>query len=164
MNKELLKETFRAWKKAAKADYAITYPDSLGDCQSCVNYALAKKYGEESKGIFLKEWKHGMNGGSDVEYLKSVYIAHDITEEQAKVFYDVFGEHYKVFPKEYNLYKCFELFEKDVPVYVVSFTYSFNGAEYNAEDRYTNIEKAAERFSQLYNSEDYKNVHIKIAE
>ena len=164
MNKELLKETFRAWKKEAKADYAITYPDSLGDCQSCVNYALAEKYGEESKGIFLKEWKHGMNRGDDVECLKSVYIAHDITEEQAKVFYDVFGEHYKVFPKEYNPARCFELFEKDMPVYVVSFSYSFDGTEYNAEDRYTNIENAAERFSQLYNSEDYRNVHIKSAE
>ena len=29
MNKELLKKTFREWKKAAKADYAITYPDDL---------------------------------------------------------------------------------------------------------------------------------------
>ena len=163
MNKELLKETFRAWKKVAKANYAITYPDSLGDCMSCVNCALAEKYGEESKGIFLKEWRHGMNGGGDVEYLKSVYIAHDITEEQAKVFYDVFGEHYKVFPEEYNHSRCFELFEKDMPVYVVSFSYSFDGTEYNAEDRYTDIEKAAERFSQLYNSEDYKNVHIKNA-
>lgn len=163
MNKELLKETFRAWKKAAKADYAITYPDSFGDCQSCVNYALAEKYGEESKGIFLKEWKHGMNRGRDVEYLKSVYIAHDITEEQAKVFYDVFGESYKVFPKEYAPARCFELFEKDMPVYVVSFTYSFNGTEYNAEDRYTDIEKAAKRFGSLYNSEDYKNVRIENA-
>ena len=164
MNKELLKETFRAWKKAAKADYAITYPDNLGDCMSCVNYALCEKYGEESKGIFLKHWKHGMNGGDDVECLNYVYIAHDITEEQAKVFYDVFGEHYKVFPEKYDPHKCFELFEKDMPVYVVSFTYSFNGTEYNAEDRYTNIEKAAKRFSDLFNSEDYRNVHIKSAE
>lgn len=163
MNKELLKETFRAWKKSAKADYAITYPDSLGDCMSCVNAALCDKYGEESKGIFLKEWKHGMNRGRDVEYLKSVYIAHDITTVQAKVFYDIFGEHYKVFPKEYDPSKCFELFEKDMPVYVVSFTYSFNGTEYNAEDRYTDIEKAAKRFGSLYNSEDYKNVRIENA-
>ena len=29
MNKELLKKTFREWKQAAKADYAITYPDDL---------------------------------------------------------------------------------------------------------------------------------------
>lgn len=162
MNKELLKETFRAWKKEAKADYAITYPDSLGDCSSCVNYALCKKYGEESKGIFLKEWKHGMNRGEGVEYLDSVYIAHDITEEQAKTFYDVFGENYKVFPKEYNPGKCFELFEKHMTVYVVSFTYSFNGTVYSTEDRYTNIEKAAKRFSELYNLEDYTNVRIRI--
>lgn len=165
MNKEILKETFRAWKKAAKANYAITYPDSLGDCMSCVNYALAEKYGEESKGIFLKEWRHGMNGGSDVEYLKSVYIAHDITPEQAKVFYDVFGEHYKVFPKEYAPARCFQLFEKDMPVYIVSYTYTgFDGKEYRAEDRYTDIEKAAKRFGDLFNSEDYRNVHIKSAE
>ena len=161
MNKELLKETFRAWKKAAKADYAITYPDALGDCQSCVNCALSEKYGKESKGIFLKEWKHGMNGGRGVEYLNSVYIAHDITEEQAEVFYDVFCEHYKVFPEEYNPYKCFELFEKDALVYIVSFSYSFNGTEYSAEDRYTNIEDAAKRFNHLYTSGEYKNVHIR---
>ena len=161
MNKELLKETFRAWKKAAKADSAITYTDALGDCQSCVNYALCEKYGEESKGIFLKAWKHGMNGGSDVEYLNSVYIAHDITEEQAKVFYDVFCEHYKVFPKKYDPCKCFELFENDAPVYIVSFSYSLNGTEYSAEDRYANIEDAAKRFSRLYESDEYKNVRIR---
>ena len=161
MNKEILKATFRAWKKAAKADYAITYPDALGDCQSCVNYALSEKYGEESKGIFLKEWKHGINGGSDVEHLKSVYIAHDITEEQAQIFYDVFGEHYKVFPNEYSSRRCFELFEKDAPVYIVTFSYSYNGTEYSAEDRYTNIEDAAKRFSNLRESDEYKNVHIR---
>ena len=102
-----------------------------------------------------------MNKGRDVEYLKSVYIAHDITEEQAKVFYDVFGENYKVFPKKYDPSKCFELFEKYMPVYVVSFTYSFNGTEHHAEDRYANIEDAAKRFSHLYKSDEYKNVRIR---
>ena len=160
MNKELLKKTFREWKKAANADYAITYPDSLGDCMSCVNYALCEKYGEESKGIFLKEWKHGMNRGDDVEYLTSVYIAHDITTEQAKAFYDVFCEHYKVFPEEYDPAKCFELFEKDTPVYIVSFSYTFNDTEYTTEDRYTNIEKAVRRFSELCARKDCTNVRI----
>jgi hypothetical protein len=49
MNKELLKKTFREYKKASGVKYAITNPDGLGDCMSCVNYALCEKYGEDSK-------------------------------------------------------------------------------------------------------------------
>lgn len=121
MNKELLKKTFREWKKAAKADYAITYPDSLGDCNSCVGASLCEKYGEESKGIFLKHWKYGMNGGDDVSKLHSVLLAHDLTEEQAETVYQVFGEHYNILPEKYDPYKCFELFEKETPVWKIAY-------------------------------------------
>lgn len=129
MNKELLKKTFREWKKAAKADYAITYPDNLGDCNSCVGYALCEKYGEESKGIFLKHWTHGMNADKPVEKVKSVYIAHDLTEEQAETVYQVFGQYYNILPEKYDPYKCFQLFEKDEPVYRID--YFINGNKYD---------------------------------
>ncbi len=121
MNKELLKKTFREWKKAAKADYAITYPDNLGDCVSCVNWELAERYGEESKGIFLKHWNHGMNADSPLERVKSVYVAHDLTEEQAETIYQVFSQHYNILPEKYDPYKCFNLFEKDTPVFRVDY-------------------------------------------
>ncbi|MBR2999717.1 MAG: hypothetical protein IKF39_01860 [Oscillospiraceae bacterium] len=111
MNKELLKNTFKAYKKAAMVDYAITNPDSLGDCMSCVNYALSAKYGEESKGIWAKHWSRGINAGNLAEE-KEAYIAHDITEAQADVFYKVFGSAYSIEPKQYTPESCFVLAEK----------------------------------------------------
>ena len=144
MNKELLKKTFREWKKAAKADYAITYPDSLGDCMSCVNWELAEKYGEESKGIFLKHWKYGMNGGDNVEKLTSVYIAHDLTEEQAETIYQVFGEHYNILPEKYDPTKCFELFEKETPVYEITFRVDGNTSNKRVAGDFETAKKEAD--------------------
>jgi hypothetical protein len=121
MNKELLKATMRKYKKASKVDYAITNPDGLGDCQSCVNYALSEKYGEESKGVWVKHFTRGMNASGSIENQESVYIAHDITEEQANVLVEVFSEAFKVFPKEYDPCKCFEIYDKNAEIYSVTY-------------------------------------------
>ena len=150
MNKELLKKVFREYKKAAGLDYAITRPDNLGDCMSCVNYALSEKYGEDSKGVWVKHWITGMNGyGEDVSALDSVYIAHDITEEQAKTFYEVLGKYYNITPAEYNPSKSFNLYEKDTEVYEVSYTDTWSGEPRRYSDTYATKDHAMRRAGSL---------------
>ena len=149
MDKKNLQEAFRAWKKMAQADYAITAPDSLGDCMSCVNAALCDKYGEDSKGIWAKAWKYGMNGGTDLANEDCVYIAHDITEKQAKVFYGIFRRDYNIIPATYDASKCFILYEKGVDVYEVSYKDTWNGQERIYTERYTSWDKAARRMIYL---------------
>ena len=151
MNKELLQRTFREWKKAAGADYAITNPSRLGDCMSCVNYALLEKYGEESKGIWAKHWTSGMNKELDLSSpaVKEVYIAHDLTKEQAEKFYEVFGEHFKVAPREYNPSKCFVLYDKDEDVYELSYEYTWNGKQFPATDSLIGLKSVMLRIETL---------------
>jgi len=157
MEKELLKQTFRDFKKASGVDYAITYPDNLGDCMSCVNYALCEKYGEESKGVWVKHWTHGMNGhGHGVEGTKSVYVAHDLTEEQAKVFYEVFSEHYNVTPEEYDPSKCFRIYEKGTAVWRVNYHDNERDKDYTEE--FTDIDKAIAYANSLGQYEEYSKI------
>lgn len=115
MNREKLKDAFREYKSKAKVDFAIIRPDRLGDCQSCFWYAAGKKYGDNCHGIFVKHWMHGMNrdwGGKDIDDLDKVFIGHALTEEQAKIFYEVFGKYYNVTPEAYDEDKCFTLTEE----------------------------------------------------
>lgn len=102
MDKRMLQKTFREYKKTARTDFAITNPDSLGDCPGCVWASLVDKYGDDCHGIWAKAWKYGMNGGDDIEEDDSVVIAHDLTEDQAAVFYMVFSENYNITPSEYK--------------------------------------------------------------
>lgn len=172
MDKKMLQNTFKEWKKVSGARYAITNPDSLGDCQSCVNYALCEKYGEDSKGIFAKHWNRGMNGSIPLDSkdkrgddrIKSVYIAHDIDEEMAKTFYEVFGKNYNILPAEYDPYKCFKLYEKDTPVYEVSYTVASkgDGREWHYSDDFDD-ERAALRQLNLLFLDDYGNGYKDIA-
>lgn len=162
MDKELLKKAFREYKKAAKLAYAITYPDNLGDCMSCVNYALSEKYGEDSKGIWAKHWVHGMNGyGLTVSDIDSIRIAHDITEEQAKTLYEVFGKYYNITPSAYDPCKCFTLYEKETKVYKVSYTGIWNGCENRYDDTYANKEEALRRFNYLLDLTDERYDDVK---
>lgn len=108
MNKRKLNTVFRIIQNAAKLDYAITNADDYGDCNSCVNYELCEQFGVESKGIWAKHWLKGMNEGCPWNELDSVYIAHDITEEQANIMVQVLEVHgYSVEPKIYNPSKCY---------------------------------------------------------
>lgn len=137
MDKKLLQKTFREYKKAAGVDFSITAPDSYGDCQSCVWSTLVDKYGYDCHGVFVKAWKHGMNGGSFIEELDHVLVGHDITAEQAEAFYKVFGESYIVYPREYDENTCFYLFEKGKKVYEVSYTYTgTDGKEYTRSEAF----------------------------
>lgn len=108
MNKRKLNKVFEEIKTKAKMDYAITNADKYGDCNSCVNYGLSEEFGVESKGIWAKHWLKGMNKGCPWKYLDSTYIAHDITEDQAKIMVEVLEANgYVVEPREYDERRCF---------------------------------------------------------
>ena len=112
MNKRKLNKVFRIIRDAAGLDYAITNADIYGDCNTCVNSQLAEDFGVESKGIWTKHWTKGMNAGGPWKDLDDVCIAHDITEEQAKVIVKVLESYgYNVEPKEYDPRKCFVISE-----------------------------------------------------
>lgn len=147
MDKELLKRTMREYKKASGVKYAITNPDNLGDCQSCVNYALSQKYGEDSKGVWVKHWNSGMNKGEPIAKLDRLFIGHDITEEQGNILYEVFSKHFVVSPKEYDESKCYQIFSKDAELFEVSYTDNENGRTYS--DIYVGEGKALARVNGL---------------
>ena len=112
MNKRKLTTVFKDIKSKANLDYAITNADAYGDCNSCVNYELCEQFGVESKGIWAKHWLKGMNKGCPWKELDSVYIAHDITEEQAKIMVETLEANgYYVEPREYNPSECFKIKE-----------------------------------------------------
>ena len=108
MNKIKLNRVFKEIKTKANMDYAVTSADKYGDCNSCVNWELAEQFGVDSKGIYTKHWLKGMNKGCPWKDLDDVYIAHDITEEQAKIMVGVLEANgYAVEPREYDALKCF---------------------------------------------------------
>jgi hypothetical protein len=108
MNKIKLNRVFKEIKTKASMDYAVTNADAYGDCNSCVNYGLGEAFGFKSKGIWAKHWLKGMNASRAWKYIDDVYIAHDITKEQAKIMVEVLEANgYAVEPKEYNPSKCF---------------------------------------------------------
>ena len=108
MNKRKFNKVFKEIKEVAKMDYAIPTPDKYGDCNSCVNYALCEQFGTDSNGIWAKHWITGMNKGCAWKALDSVYIAHDITAEQAKIMVEVFEANgYTVTPRIYDPFTCY---------------------------------------------------------
>lgn len=113
MNKRKLNKVFDEIKSKAKMDYAITNADEYGDCNTCVNNGLVDAFGLDSTGIYTKHWLTGMNKGNAWKHLSYVYIAHDITEEQAKIMVDLLEQNgYDVEPKQYDSTKSFKISEK----------------------------------------------------
>ena len=112
MDKRKLNRVFKEVKTKAKLDFAITNTDDYGDCNTCVWSEIAFEFGGDSKGIYAKHWLSGMNAGEAWKYLDSVYIGHDLTEEQGKILIDVFKANgYNITPEEYNPNKAFEIKE-----------------------------------------------------
>lgn len=108
MNKIKLNAVFKEIKQKAGMDYAIPTPDAYGDCNTCVQWELAERFGVDSTGIYAKHWRTGMNAGKPWKYLDYVYISHDITEEQASIMVQVLKESgYSVTPEEYDPTKAF---------------------------------------------------------
>lgn len=110
-----LKRTFKKIMEDGKMDYAITNTDKYGDCNSCVNYSLCRQYGEDSKGIYVREWFKGMNKYfNSWKEVEKVYIAHDITEEQGELLIKVMEENgYYILPKKYDSSQCFLISENE---------------------------------------------------
>ena len=115
MLKTLLDNTFAKAKIAAGLDYAVTDTDSFGDCNTCVNQALADEFGENSTGIYAKYWESGMNAGKHISVLDSLYIAHDITPQQADILIGVLSKYYTVTPAAYDPTKTFCISERRWP-------------------------------------------------
>ena len=112
MDKRKLNRVFKEVQTKAKLDYAITNTDEYGDCNTCVNYEIADVFGIDSKGIYAKHWLKGMNKGCPWKDLDSVYIGHDLTEEQGKILIDVFkANEYTITPEEYNPDRAFNIKE-----------------------------------------------------
>lgn len=91
MDKKMLQRTFREYKKASGVAYAITNPDGLGDCQSCVNYALCEKYGEDSHGIYVKHWTRGMNGDYPLDHYVQPFTRRNIRAEAKMNAFSKYG-------------------------------------------------------------------------
>lgn len=152
MNKELIIRAFNEWQMRANADYAVTSTDKYGDCMSCVNDRLANDFGHDSKGIWLKHWTEGMNAEAPIGDLNKVVVAHDITEEQARTFYEVFGQYFHVFPEQYDSSKCFVLYDNTINVYRVEQPYTYKTGSFKEE--FWNKDEAVETFMDIVDELD----------
>ena len=113
MNKRKLNKVFEEVKIKANLHYAITDTDKYGDCNTCVNSELTFEFGVDSKGIYAKHWLKGMNAGCAWKHLDSVYIGHDLTEEQGKILIEVFEANgYSIEPKIYDPRTAFKIKEE----------------------------------------------------
>lgn len=106
MDAKNLKKAFAEAKKSAGLDFSITNPDALGDCQSCVWSAIVDKYGADSRGIWCKHWHRGMNKGAPIEELGEIYIAHDLTDDQARAVLATLSKYYTITSGEFNAARC----------------------------------------------------------
>ena len=107
LNEKEIKCLFDEIKKETGIDYAITDTDFYGDCMTCVNDELSEEYGIDSKGIYLKHWKTGMNAQIFKEDDEPVYIVHDLTNERGNAIYNILAKKYKLEADRYDESKCF---------------------------------------------------------
>lgn len=108
MDKGLIRRVFGKIKDTIPGiDYAIVDTDEYGDCHSCVNAAISIRYGEDSKGIFLKHWAKGMNRSKPLKYQEKAYIAHDLTDEQGTLVLEMLKAEFDVENEKYDPDRCF---------------------------------------------------------
>ena len=107
-----MEKAFEEFLNVEGINYAITDTDEYGDCTTCVNHALVKTFGEDSRGIFLRHWKEGMNAQPSISELSEVYIAHYITEEQGEELYKILSKYFIVTPEKYDSSKCYVISSK----------------------------------------------------
>ena len=113
MNVDKLKKVFREVKKQFNLDFAYTNVDNLGDCNSCVCYALGQKFGDNGKGMYLKYWRRGMNRSArPLEALDSIYINHcfDGNEKLGNEVVNYLRKYYKI-EEDFNLAKSIKIEE-----------------------------------------------------
>ncbi len=113
MDKKLIQVVFRKIQEQVPGiDYAIINTDDYGDCNTCVNDALSRKFGIDSKGIYLKHWTRGMNREKPLEYQDSAWIAHDLTDEQGKMVLAILKENFAMENDSYDPAKSFVIHMK----------------------------------------------------
>lgn len=112
MNVNKLRKTFTKFGKVEGVDFSIYNIDKWGDCCSCAGASICEKYGDDCIGIYRKHWLKGMSKGVPVAELDRIIVGHQITEEVAKKFYEIFGEEYNIEPEKYDENICFTLTEK----------------------------------------------------
>jgi len=156
MNKQKIAESFAKWAKETNADYAIVETDGYGDCNTCVNTELSYVFGDDSTGVFLKHWKYGMNASAPLSEQDSVYVSHDITEEQAEKFIKIMDEEFRIFPKKYNPNISFLLVDKNSKVFKISWNQVVPEDSYYEE--YVTGKKAEERTAFLLANDNCFNV------
>lgn len=107
MKKAKLNKLFAEIKEKAGLDYANVLASDYGDCCTCAWAEIGHRY-PNGKGIFGKQWEWGMNKDKPLSKKDKLWIAHDITPEQAKVLVDAcIASGYDVTPKEYDEMECF---------------------------------------------------------
>lgn len=107
MTRADLIKLFNEIKELAALDYAIVDTDEYGDCNTCVNDELTKRYGISSKGIYLKHWQYGINAGVPLEELDEIYIAHDLTYEQGEKLFDYLKGKFTLENSDYSPLRAF---------------------------------------------------------
>ena len=113
MDKKLIQDVFeKIQEQVPGIDYAIFNTDDYGDCNTCVNDALIRKFGIDSKGLYLKHWTRDMNREKPLEYQDRAWIAHDLTDEQGKVVLAILKENFAVENDSYDPTKSFVIHMK----------------------------------------------------
>ena len=67
MTRRQIDTLFKNLKEKFNLDYAITMADEYGDCSTCITDAIHTKHGRNSKGVWLKHWRYGMNKSGSIE-------------------------------------------------------------------------------------------------
>jgi len=110
MTREQVRAAFNECKKAAGLDFALT--QGIRDCMTCTNYELSCKYGKESRGIWLKWFRVGMNR-SNWNERTAYFIVHDLTKEQGAKVMEVLQKHFKV-EWDGSEHQCIKIESKEV--------------------------------------------------
>ena len=92
MERKELRKIFNEIKKEANLDFCLTQGTC---CQTCTWAEIVDKYGEESRGIWLKWFRNGANA-SRWEDNDCHYIAHDLTEKQKDIVYNILRKYFRV--------------------------------------------------------------------
>lgn len=92
MRKTQIQHALDKCKQKLGLDYAIA--EAMGDCQTCTWAEIYDRYGADAKGLWLKYFKWGANKSPFNK--NENYIAHNLTQEQRDVVYDILSKYFKV--------------------------------------------------------------------
>lgn len=112
MERKRLNKLFAEVKEKAKLDFANVCASDYGDCSTCAWAQIDILY-PDGRGIFGKYWKYGGNRHLPLGKMDKLYVAHDITPEQAGIFIECCKANgYDVTPDKYYENTCFCISER----------------------------------------------------